>query len=256
MGKAGAAMKYLSWNVNGIRAALSKGFGDFFAREQPDVLCLQETRALPEQVASFADGYHAYWNPAGRKGYSGVAVFSRREPLAVQKGMGSPEHAGEGRVLALEFDDHYLVDVYTPNSQRELVRLDYRQRWDADFLSYLQDLETRKPVVVCGDLNVSHKPIDLANPKANERNAGFTAEERAGFDALVAAGFVDTFREFESGGGHYSWWTYRVNARERNVGWRLDYFLVSAALRPRLRRAWIQPEVHGSDHCPVGIELA
>ena len=248
-------MRYLSWNVNGIRAALSKGFADFFAREQPDVLCLQETRAMPEQVPPFADGYHTYWNPAERKGYSGVAAFSRREPLTVQKGIGLEEHDGEGRVLTLEFADHFLVNVYTPNSQRELARLDYRQRWDAAFLSHLRELETRKPVVTCGDFNVSHKPIDLANPKANERNAGFTAEERAGFDALVAAGFVDTFREFDSGGGHYTWWTYRVNARERNIGWRLDYFLVSAAVRPGLGRAWIQPEGHGSDHCPVGVEL-
>jgi len=249
-------MRYLSWNVNGIRAAMNKGFADFFIREQPEALCLQETRALPDQVALPDEGYRAYWNPAERKGYSGVVTLVRREPRDVHFGMGDPEHDGEGRVLTLEFDDHHLVNVYTPNAQRELARLDYRQRWDAAFLAFLRELEARKPVVVCGDLNVSHKPIDLARPKANVRNAGFTAEERAGFDALVAAGFVDTFREFESGGGHYTWWSYRANARERNVGWRLDYFLVSAALRPRLRRAWILPEVLGSDHCPVGLELA
>lgn len=210
---------------------------------------------LPEQVELPADGYHAYWNPAARKGYSGVVTLTRREPVGLQNGIGSSEHDDEGRVLTLEFDDHYLVNVYTPNSQRELARLAYRQRWDADFLTFLRCLEESKPVVTCGDFNVSHKPIDLARPRANQRNAGFTDEERAGFDALVAAGFVDTFREFESGGGHYTWWTYRLNARQRNIGWRLDYFLVSAALRPRLRSAWIQPEVHGSDHCPVGIEL-
>ncbi len=234
---------------------MTKGFVDFFAATSPDVLCLQESRVLPEQVELPADGYHAYWNPAARKGYSGVVTLTRREPVGLQNGIGSSEHDDEGRVLTLEFDDHYLVNVYTPNSQRELARLAYRQRWDADFLTFLRCLEESKPVVTCGDFNVSHKPIDLARPRANQRNAGFTDEERAGFDALVAAGFVDTFREFESGGGHYTWWTYRLNARQRNIGWRLDYFLVSAALRPRLRSAWIQPEVHGSDHCPVGIEL-
>jgi exodeoxyribonuclease-3 len=250
-----AALRYLSWNVNGIRAALDKGLREFLATEAPDVLCLQETRALPEQVPPFADGYHVFWNPAVRKGYAGVAAISRREPLDVRRGMGMPEHDGEGRVLTLEFADHFLVNVYTPNAQRELARLDYRMRWDAAFLAFLKDLEKRKPVVTCGDFNVSHKPIDLARPKDNVHNAGFTVEERAGFDALVAAGFVDTFREFEPGGGHYTWWTYRLNARERNIGWRLDYFLVSASLRPRLARAWIMPGVNGSDHCPVGIEL-
>ncbi len=248
-------MRIYSWNVNGLRSALGKGFADFFAAEQPDILCLQEVRALPEQVDFAPDGWRTYWNPAERKGYSGVAVFTRTEPVAVQYGMGLEEHDHEGRVLTLEYGKFHLVTVYTPNAQRELARLDYRQRWDADFLAYLRRLEGSKPVVVCGDFNVSHKPIDLTNPKANERNAGFTVEERAGFDALVGAGLIDTFREFETGGGHYTWWTYRVNARARNIGWRLDYFLVSEALRPDLRRAWILSEVMGSDHCPVAVEI-
>ena len=248
-------MLFYSWNVNGIRAALGKGFGDFFDTETTDVICLQETRALPEQVDFAREGYHAFWNPAEKKGYSGVATFTRHEPLSVQYGIGREEHDHEGRVLTLEFGDFFLVNVYTPNSQRDLARLDYRQRWDADFLAFLEALETEKPVVFCGDLNVSHKPIDLTNPKPNERNAGFTIEERSGFDNLVAAGFIDTFREFESGGGHYSWWTYRNDARRRNIGWRLDYFLISSVMRPRLTRAWILAEVMGSDHCPVAIDL-
>ena len=248
-------MRFFSWNVNGLRSALAKGFADFFAAEEPDVICLQEVRALPEQVDFSPAGYHAYWHPAERKGYSGVAVFTRTEPEAVHFGMGPDDPDPEGRVLTLEYGKFHVVTVYTPNSQRGLARLEFRQRWDADFLAYLRDLEARKPVVVCGDFNVSHKPIDLANPKANEGNAGYTPEERAGFDALVEAGFIDTFREFESGGGHYTWWTYRVNARERNIGWRLDYFLISRSLRPALDRAWILSEVTGSDHCPVAIDL-
>lgn len=252
----GFVVRIFSWNVNGLRSVLGKGFADFFEAENPDVICLQEVRALPDQVDFAPAGYRAYWNPAERKGYSGVAVYTRIEPKGVQYGMGIAEHDQEGRVLALDYGKFHLVTVYTPNAQRGLARLDYRQRWDADFLAYLRKLETRKPVVVCGDFNVSHRPIDLANPKANEGNAGFTPEERAGFDALVGAGFVDTFREFESGGGHYTWWTYRVNARERNIGWRLDYVLVSASLKPCLHNAWILNGITGSDHCPVAIDLS
>jgi exodeoxyribonuclease III len=246
-------MIYMSWNVNGIRSALSKGFSDFVASYAPDVLCLQEVRALPEQVELSYPGYETFWHPADKKGYSGVATLSRIPPLDVRRGMGVEEFAGEGRVLTLEFADHFLVNIYTPNSQRELTRLAHRQRWDAALLHFLKTLEKQKPVIFCGDLNVSHKPIDLANPKSNQKNAGFTPEERAGFDKFVEAGFVDTFREFESEGGHYSWWSYRANARSRNIGWRLDYFLISGELRPNLRGAGIEREVMGSDHCPVSI---
>lgn len=250
-------MKLISWNVNGLRAVLRKNFLAYLAEERPDILCLQETKASPDQVEPLwpAD-YAAYWNVAEKKGYSGTAILSRHRPLDVTYGLGQAEHDREGRVLTAEFDDFFLVNVYTPNSQRELTRLGYRQQWDRDFLRYLKRLERRKPVVFCGDLNVAHTELDLANPKANVHNHGFTPEERAGFCALVHAGFVDTFREFESGGGHYTWWSQMGGARARNVGWRLDYFLISAALCPRLNRAFIRADVTGSDHCPVGIELA
>lgn len=248
-------MLYISWNVNGIRSALGKGFSDFMAQYMPDVLCLQEVRALPEQVQLDYPGYRAYWHPAERKGYSGVTTLTRVEPLDVRLDIGDKDFAGEGRALTLEFADHFLINIYTPNSQRELTRLPYRRRWDAALLKYLKTLEADKPVIFCGDLNVSHKPIDLANPKSNQNNAGFTPEERAGFQAFVQAGFLDTFREFESGGGHYSWWSYRANARSRNIGWRLDYFLISDVLRPRLKVAQIHPDVAGSDHCPVSLEI-
>lgn len=249
-------MKFISWNVNGIRACITKGFYDFVAAEQPDFLCLQETKALPEQAKLELPDYHAYWNTAWKKGYSGTLILTREEPLSVVNGLGIEEHDNEGRVIAAEYKDFYLLTCYTPNSKRELERLDYRQEWDREFLAYCKKLEKKKPVIFCGDLNVAHTEIDLANPKTNRRNAGFTDEERAGFDNIVAAGFIDTFREFTSEGGHYSWWSYRAGARKRNIGWRIDYFCISPALRPRLKRAWILPEVMGSDHCPVAMELA
>jgi len=250
-------MKFVSWNVNGLRACLKKGFEEFAAGSDADVICLQEVRALPDQVEMNIPGYTMIWNPALKRGYSGTAFLTRVTPLAVFPGMGIAEHDTEGRVLTAEFEDVFLVTVYTPNAKRELTRLDYREnQWDKDFLKFVRKLEKKKPVVFCGDLNVSHKEIDLANPKPNRGNAGFTDEERAGFDRIVKAGFIDTFREFETGGGHYSWWSNRPGVRERNVGWRLDYFLISAALRPRLVNASILPDVFGSDHCPVAVELS
>ncbi len=250
-------MKLISWNVNGLRAVLRKNFLEFLGTEAPDILCLQETKARPEDVEQlWPSAYSTFWSSAERKGYSGTCIFTRRRPLQVTTGIGKPEHDTEGRVVTAEFVDFHLVNVYVPNSQRELTRLPYRQQWDRDFLEYLRGLERSKPVIFCGDLNVAHTEIDLTHPKANVRNHGFTAEERAGFDAFVGAGFLDTFREIEKGGGHYTWWSPMNRARERNVGWRIDYFLMSSALRPRLNRAFILPGVVGSDHCPVGIELA
>jgi exodeoxyribonuclease-3 len=249
-------VKLISWNVNGLRAVLKKNFLEFLAHEKPDVLCLQETKCHPDQVEQlWPASYTTFWNSAEKKGYSGTAIFTKTRPLKVTPHLGIAEHDREGRVLTAEFADFFLVNVYTPNSKRELERLPYRQVWDADFLRYLKKLEKKKPVIFCGDLNVAHTEIDLANPKTNKFTHGFTAEERAGFSAFVAAGFVDTFREFEKGGGHYSWWSQMSDARARNVGWRIDYFLISAALRPRLKRAAILPHVTGSDHCPVVIEL-
>ncbi|MBD3221887.1 exodeoxyribonuclease III [bacterium] len=249
-------MHLVSWNVNGIRACLRKGGGEWLARCGADVICLQETRAYPEQVDLELDGYASYWNPAARPGYSGVAIYTRREPLDVTCDLGEPDLDGEGRVLAAEFEDLWVVDVYTPNAQNELRRLDYRTvRWDPAFLAHMRELDAEKPVVFCGDLNVAHREIDLANPRSNRRNAGFTDEERAGFDRILAGGFVDTFREFEPGGGHYTWWSNRPGVRERNVGWRIDYVLISRRLRPRLVAASIHAEVMGSDHCPVSIRL-
>ena len=249
-------MKLLSWNVNGLRAVLRKNFLEFLAAETPDILCLQETKCRPEDVEQLwpAD-YTTYWNSAEKKGYSGTAIFTRTRPLQVTQGIGVAEHDREGRVVTAEYADFILVNSYVPNSQRELTRLPYRQQWDRDFLAYLKGLEQRKPVIWCGDLNVAHTEIDLANPKANVKNHGFTPEERAGFGAALAAGFVDTFREFEKGPRHYTWWSPMGGARGRNVGWRIDYFLASAALRPRLKSAYIRPDVLGSDHCPVGLEL-
>jgi exodeoxyribonuclease-3 len=249
-------VKLISWNVNGLRAVLRKNFLEYLEQEKPDVLCLQETKCHPDDIEQlWPVAYTTYWNCAEKKGYSGSAIFTRSRPLKVVPHIGIAVHDREGRVLTAEFADFFLVNVYVPNSKRELTRLAYRQEWDRDFLSYLRKLEKKKPVVFCGDLNVAHAEIDLANPKANVHNHGFTPEERAGFTAFVKAGFIDTFREFEKGGGHYSWWSPMSGARSRNVGWRIDYFLISAALRPRLKRAFICPDVPGSDHCPVGIEL-
>jgi exodeoxyribonuclease-3 len=229
---------------------------DFLNETQPDVLCLQETKCHPGDVAhiEWPEGYTAHFSPAVKKGYSGTGIITRREPLSLVEGIGIEEHDQEGRTQTLEFADFYLVNVYVPNAQHELRRLDYRQRWDADFCAYLKGLEKRKPVVFCGDLNVAHQEIDLARPKPNVGNPGFTVEERAGFDRYVEQGFIDTFREFEPSPHHYSWWSYRANARANNVGWRIDYFLTSTALRPQLERAWIMPEVMGSDHCPVALQ--
>ena len=249
-------MKLISWNVNGLRAVLRKNFLNYLAAENPDILCLQETKASPDQVEQlWPAAYTTCWNTAEQRGYSGTAIFTKTRPLKVSCGIGMAEHDREGRVLTAEFTQFFLVNVYVPNSQRELTRLAYRQQWDRDFLRHLKKLERRKPVVFCGDLNVAHTELDLTNPKANVHNHGFTPEERAGFSAFVRAGFVDTFREFEKSGGHYTWWSQMTGARSRNVGWRIDYFLISAVLRPRLKRAFICPEVMGSDHCPVGIEL-
>ncbi|MBM3838087.1 MAG: exodeoxyribonuclease III [Verrucomicrobia bacterium] len=249
-------MKLISWNVNGLRAVLRKNFLDYLDAEKPDILCLQETKAGADDVEPlWPASYTTYWNAAQKKGYSGTAIFTRTHPIRVTPGIGIPKHDREGRGLTAEFADFFLVNVYVPNSQRELTRLKYRQQWDRDFRHYLKKLERRKPVIFCGDLNVAHTEIDLANPKANVRNHGFTPEERAGFSAFVKAGFLDTFREFEKGGGHYTWWAVFANARARNIGWRIDYFLISKSLRPRLKRAFIRPDVLGSDHCPVGIEI-
>jgi exodeoxyribonuclease-3 len=251
-------LRFISWNVNGIRAILNKGFHDFVAAHKPDVLCLQEVRAMPEQLVdvAWAEGLECIWNPAEKAGYSGTGVLTRVKPVAVTRGIGVREHDREGRVLTLEFADYFVVNCYTPNSGRELARLDYRQEWDRDFLKYLKKLEKKKPVMFCGDINVAHTELDLARPKENVRNHGFTIEERTGFTNIVKAGFIDSFREFEKGNGHYSWWSQMGGARARNVGWRIDYWVISPALRPRLRRAWIMSDVKGSDHCPVAIELA
>lgn len=249
-------MKLISWNVNGLRAVLRKNFLEFLEEEAPDILCLQETKCTPDQVETLWPAHYAtYWNCAEKKGYSGTALFTRKRPVRVSLGIGDPRHDREGRVITAEYEDFFLVNVYVPNSQRELTRLAYRQEWDRDFLDYLKSLEASKPVIWCGDLNVAHTELDLANPRANVRNHGFTPEERAGFSAFLAAGFVDTFREFEKAGGHYTWWSPMSGARARNVGWRIDYFLISPSLRPRLRNAGIRPQVLGSDHCPVVMEL-
>ncbi|MDE3099737.1 MAG: exodeoxyribonuclease III [Verrucomicrobiota bacterium] len=249
-------MKFISWNVNGLRSVLKKNFLEFLDTEAPDVLCLQEIKCSPDDIEQlWPRHYTTWWNCARRKGYSGTAIFSKIRPLKVIPHMGMAEHDEEGRVLAAEFNDFFLVNVYAPNSKRDLSRLGYRQKWDADFLGYLKELERKKPVIFCGDLNVAHTELDLANPRANIHNHGFTAEERAGFGAFVDAGFVDTFREFEKGGGQYTWWSVFSGARSRNVGWRLDYFLISKQLRARLKTAFIRQEVAGSDHCPLGIEL-
>ena len=249
-------MKLISWNVNGLRAAMGKGFTESFDRLDADVFCLQETKLQEGQIDLQLPGYHQYWNYAEKKGYSGVAVFTRRVPDDVRRGIGVEEHDHEGRVLTLAFADFYLVCCYTPNSQDGLKRLDYRMRWEDDFRAYLKKLEQSKPVVLCGDLNVAHEEIDIKNPKSNRMNAGFTDQERAKMTELLESGFVDTFRALHPDEtGAYSWWSYRFHARENNAGWRIDYFIVSEALRPRVKEATIHNEVFGSDHCPVGLEL-
>ncbi len=249
-------MKFISWNVNGIRACLTKGFMDFFNNEDADIFCLQETKVQAGQVELDLKGYHQYWNYAEKKGYSGTAVFTKQEPLSVRYGLGIEEHDKEGRVVTLEFPDFYFITVYTPNSKTELERLDYRMVWEDEFRKYMKDLEKEKPVVVCGDLNVAHKEIDLKNPKTNRKNAGFTDEERNKFTELMDAGFIDTFRYFyPEQEGIYSWWSYRFKAREKNAGWRIDYFLTSASMKDRLVSAKIHTEILGSDHCPVELVI-
>lgn len=249
-------MKLISWNVNGLRACLTKGFLDFFHEADADFFCLQETKLQPGQISLELPGYEQYWNSAEKKGYSGTAVFTRKKPLSVSYGLGIAQHDHEGRVITLEYEDFFLVTVYTPNSQEGLARLDYRMCWETDFLAYLKGLETRRPVIVCGDLNVAHQEIDLKNPKTNRKNAGFTDEERGKMSTLLASGFVDTFRYFyPDQTGIYSWWSYRFQARAKNAGWRIDYFLVSECLTERLLDAGIDTQVMGSDHCPVELIL-
>ena len=252
-------MRLVSWNVNGIRAVIKKNFAEFVAEHSPDILCVQETKARPEQVDLPLElaGYHNYWNSAVKPGYSGTAIFSRHRPLSISHGINVEEHDSEGRVITVEFSDFQLVTVYTPNSQNELRRLAYRQQWDADFLAYCKELEKSKPVIFCGDLNVAHREIDLARPKQNRNNAGFSDEERANFDNILEAGFIDTFRHFyPEKTDAYSWWSYRAGARGKNIGWRLDYFCVSSILIDRVRGAKILSDVTGSDHCPVTLELS
>ena len=250
-------MKCISWNVNGIRACVKKGFLDFFKEADADIFCIQETKMLEGQLDLELDGYEQYWNYAVKKGYSGTAVFTKERPLAVTYGMAIEEHDQEGRVITLEYEDFYFVTVYTPNSQSELARLDYRMTWEDDFLAYLKGLEEKKPVVFCGDLNVAHKEIDLKNPKTNRKNAGFTDEERGKFTDLLAAGFTDTFRYlYPDVEGIYSWWSYRFSARAKNAGWRIDYFCVSDCLKDKVEDAKILTDVMGSDHCPIELDIA
>ena len=249
-------MKFVSWNVNGIRAAVKKDAMSFFENSGADFICLQETKATCEIVEQigWTEGLHVFASEADKKGYSGTAIITPHEPLSVSYGLGIAKHDAEGRAVTLEYADFFLTTVYTPNSQNELKRLPYRQEWNTAFLERMKELESQKPVVFCGDLNVAHTEEDLANPKTNRKNAGFSDEERADFDTIIGAGFVDTFREFKQGKGHYSWWSYRAGARARNVGWRIDYFMISETLRERLIGAEILPDVLGSDHCPVTME--
>ena len=249
-------MKLISWNVNGLRACLGKGFGDYFARENADFFCLQETKMQPGQAEIPAEGYHEYFYSAEKKGYSGTAILTKHEPLSVSYGMGSELHDHEGRLITLEYEDFYMVTVYTPNSQRELTRLQYRLCWEEDFRMYLKKLDEKKPVIVCGDLNVAHQEIDLKNPKTNQNNAGFTPQERAAMTKLLSSGFVDTFRHlYPDVTGAYSWWSYMFNARAKNAGWRIDYFLVSERIKDKITDAAIHSDVMGSDHCPVVLEI-
>ena len=248
-------MKFVSWNVNGLRACLGKGFLDAIRNLNPDALCLQEIKMYPGQAEIDLPEYTEYWNSAERAGYSGTAVFTKTPPLSVAYGIGVEEHDHEGRVITLEFDSFYLVTVYTPNAKQELERLDYRMVWEDAFRAYLKGLDEKKPVVVCGDMNVAHEEIDLKNPKTNRHSAGFTDEERGKMTELLGAGFCDTYRTLHPDETGYSWWSYRFHAREKNVGWRIDYFLVSERLMPRVKAAAIHPEIFGSDHCPVSVEI-
>ena len=253
-------MKLVSWNVNGLRAAINKGFQEFFLEEQADIFCIQETKMQEEQVdismQQIFKGYHAYWNSAFKKGYSGTAVFTKKKPIKVTYGLGIEEHDQEGRVITLEYKDFYLVNCYTPNSKRELERLSYRMKWEDSIRSYLLELNQHKSVIYCGDFNVAHKEIDLKNPTTNHHNAGFTDEERGKMTALLQAGFTDTFRYlYPDKENCYSWWSYMFHAREKNVGWRIDYFIVSQSIQEKIKESTIYTQVMGSDHCPVGIQI-
>ncbi len=253
-------MKLISWNVNGLRAVINKGFKDFFKEVDADIFSIQETKMqeaqLDETILQIFEGYNSYWNSAEKKGYSGTAIFTKQKPLNVTYGIGKEEHDKEGRVITLEFEKFYMVNIYTPNSKRELERLDYRQIWEDEIRAYLLDLSTKKPVVMCGDLNVAHNEIDLKNPKTNRKNAGFTDEERAKMTELLNAGFIDTFRyKYPEVEGKYSWWSYMFHAREKNAGWRIDYFIVSESLKDKIEDAKILDDIYGSDHCPVELDL-
>lgn len=248
-------MKLISWNVNGFRACLNKGFEQFFKDTDADFFCIQETKMQPEQATFDADGYHQYWYSAEKKGYSGTAIFTKHEPISVKYGLGIDEHDHEGRAIALEYDDFYLLCVYTPNAQRELARLDYRMEWEDALRNYIKSLDEKKPVIYCGDLNVAHEEIDLKNPKTNHFSAGFSDEERGKFTELLESGFCDTFRTLYPEKVEYSWWSYMYHAREKNVGWRIDYFVVSERIMDKVKDSRIFTHIMGSDHCPVGLEI-
>ena len=249
-------MKLISWNVNGIRACINKGFRDFFNEINADIFCIQETKCQKEQIELEFEGYTSYWNSAEKKGYSGTAIFTKQKPISVKYGIGKEEHDKEGRVITLEFEKFYMVNIYTPNSKRELERLEYRQIWEDEIRKYLLKLNEEKPVIMCGDLNVAHKEIDLKNPKTNRHNAGFTDEERSKMTELLEAGFIDTFRFlYPDKENAYSWWSYMGHAREKNVGWRIDYFIVSKSIEDKIKEAKIHDEILGSDHCPVELEI-
>ena len=249
-------MKLISWNVNGLRACVGKGFLDYFKEQEAEIFCLQETKLQEGQIELELDGYHQYWNYAEKKGYSGTAIFTKEKPISVHYGIGIEEHDKEGRVITLEFEKFYMITVYTPNSQEKLARLDYRMKWEEDFKSYLLELDKKKPVIVCGDLNVAHKEIDLKNPKTNRKNAGFSDEEREKMTKLLESGFVDSFRYFYPDKTDiYSWWSYRFSARAKNAGWRIDYFLVSDRIKENMKGAEIHTEILGSDHCPVLLNI-
>lgn len=248
-------MKFISWNVNGFRSCLSKGFAEFFSAVDADFVCIQETKMQPCQAEFSTPGYHQFWNSAEKKGYSGTAIFAKHEPISVTYGIGIPEHDTEGRAITLEYRDFYLLNVYTPNSQRELARLSYRMSWEDALREYIINLDKKKPVIYCGDLNVAHEEIDLKNPKTNHFSAGFSDEERGKFTELLASGFCDTFRTLYPDKVQYSWWSYMMKAREKNVGWRIDYFVVSKRISDKVSDSFIMTEIMGSDHCPVGIEI-